>query len=255
VETRTELEISLRQFCRLLLADWLFGDEIARIAASNLPVQGPISEMRVRAFRGMLKLWREAYESQVPPRPFTDASLLTSLGPPPPDEQTALLLFDVMEFDAAEVEAILGPVTAPAMQLVMDGRAQYADKADGAVVIVEDEPAIAFDLQLIVEGLGASVAAMAANAEDGVKLILKHKPKTVLLDYNLDGGGTGIDVFNNIREDHDCTVVFVTAFPRELLTGEGAEPDIVITKPYSELCMRAVIAHALSVSQSEKLND
>lgn len=255
METRAELEISLRQFCRLLLADWLFGDEIARVAASKLPVEGPISNMRVRAFSDLLSLWRDAHENKVPPRPFTDASLMKSLGPPPPDDQTAVLLFDVMEFDTREIATILSADAASAMQMVTNGRAQYASKADGTIVIVEDEPAIALDLQMIAEGLGANVLAIAANAEDGASQILKHKPDAVLLDFNLDGARTGLDVFNDIRDDHDCTVIFVTAFPKELLTGEGSEPDIVITKPYSELCMRAVVAHALSVPQSEVLND
>jgi len=37
----------------------------------------------------------------------------------------------------------------------------------------------------------------------------------------------------DILRDHDAPVIFITAFPERLLTGERPEPTFLITKPFS----------------------
>jgi hypothetical protein len=43
----------------------------------------------------------------------------------------------------------------------------------------------------------------------------------------------------------DAPVIFVTAFPERLLTGERTEPAYLMTKPFDRLALKATISQAL----------
>jgi len=47
-------------------------------------------------------------------------------------------------------------------------------------------------------------------------------------------------------------VIFVTAFPEQLLTGERPEPAFLVTKPFRIEALKAVIGQALFFSESAK---
>ena len=55
----------------------------------------------------------------------------------------------------------------------------------------------------------------------------------------------GIDAVQDILEVMDVPVIFVTAFPERLLTGERPEPTYLITKPFDAAVLTATIAQAL----------
>ena len=50
----------------------------------------------------------------------------------------------------------------------------------------------------------------------------------------LADGSSGMDVATDILRDFDIPVIFITAFPERLLTGEPCEPAFVVTKPFQE---------------------
>ncbi|CUS55997.1 Response regulator [hydrothermal vent metagenome] len=45
--------------------------------------------------------------------------------------------------------------------------------------------------------------------------------------------------------DHDVPIIFITAFPERLLTGERPEPTYLIPKPFQENTVKAAIGQAL----------
>ena len=51
----------------------------------------------------------------------------------------------------------------------------------------------------------------------------------------------------------DTPVIFITAFPERLLTGERPEPAFLISKPYSEDQVRSAISQAMFFSSTETL--
>jgi hypothetical protein len=54
----------------------------------------------------------------------------------------------------------------------------------------------------------------------------------------------------------DVPIIFITAFPERLLTGERPEPAFLITKPFLSDAVKAAIAQALffsDVPPSEKV--
>ena len=64
-------------------------------------------------------------------------------------------------------------------------------------------------------------------------------------DICLADGSSGIDAVKDILEVMDVPVIFVTAFPERLLTGERPEPTYLITKPFDAAVLTATIAQAL----------
>ena len=90
---------------------------------------------------------------------------------------------------------------------------------------------IAMDLESIVEGLGHRVTGSPAPHAEAVKAVGKHKPGLVLADIQLADGSSGLDAVNEMLGSFAVPVIFITAYPDRLLTGERPEPAFLITKP------------------------
>ena len=113
------------------------------------------------------------------------------------------------------------------------------------VLIIEDEPMIAMDLESIVEGLGHRVTSVARTHGEAVKAVGQHKPGLVLADIQLADGSSGLDAVNEILGSFAVPVIFITAYPDRLLTGERPEPAFLITKPYQPDTVKAIVSQAL----------
>jgi two-component system response regulator LytT len=115
------------------------------------------------------------------------------------------------------------------------------------VLIVEDESIVAKDLQLSLKKLNYNTVGVADNAEDAYKLAKSTKPDIVLMDIQLKGTETGIDAANNIKEDFNIPVIFITANTDDK-TFEGAKgigPNGFIVKPFKEIDLKTTIEVAL----------
>jgi CheY-like chemotaxis protein len=111
-----------------------------------------------------------------------------------------------------------------------------------AVLIIEDEALIAHELQAIVTSLGLSVAGMARNRAEALRIAGHSKPQLILADYKLRGD-TGVDVVKAIRERLDANVIYVTAHP-DAVAAAQEEGDIIISKPFNiRTVERAVQTH------------
>ena len=73
----------------------------------------------------------------------------------------------------------------------------------------------------------------------------KERPGIVLADIQLADGSSGIDAVNEILEKDALPVIFITAYPERLLTGERPEPTFLVTKPFREETVKALISQAL----------
>ena len=63
----------------------------------------------------------------------------------------------------------------------------------------------------------------------------------------------GIDAVNSIRTESDVPVIFITAYPERLLTGDRPEPTYLVTKPFQEATVRAAISQALFFGSTRPL--
>jgi DNA-binding response OmpR family regulator len=105
------------------------------------------------------------------------------------------------------------------------------------ILIVEDEPLVAFDNEYVLQDAGYMVVGSVDTAEVAIETIHAGQPHLVLTDISLSGGGTGLDVAAAAREA-GVPVIFVTgACPTEakaLAVG-------CLAKPYTQRDLLAAI--------------
>ena len=113
------------------------------------------------------------------------------------------------------------------------------------VLVIEDEPLIAMDIEDIVTGLGHRICGIARTRDQAVQIAMRNRPGLVLADIQLADGSSGIDAVNDMLRQFEVPVIFITAYPERLLTGERPEPAFLITKPYDPNAVKATISQAL----------
>src|SRR5262249_47985069 len=116
------------------------------------------------------------------------------------------------------------------------------------VLIIEDEPLIALDLQQILRSLGHRVA-IARTHTDAVKAAAARKPGLVLADIRLADGSSGVDAVDDLLPTFTVPVIFVTAYPEKLATGKRPEPTFLISKPFREEAVKAIVGQVLFFDQ------
>ena len=67
----------------------------------------------------------------------------------------------------------------------------------------------------------------------------------MLADIQLADGSSGIDAVNDILDEFSVPVIFITAYPEKLLTGDRPEPTYLVTKPFLEAAVKAAISQAM----------
>ena len=162
----------------------------------------------------------------------------------------ALLLTAVEGFSEADAGRIIGRDAATVHDLIDEAMAEIDRQTRARILIIEDEPIIAMDIEMIVSELGHDVVAVATTHAEAVAEAQKHKPGLVLADIQLADNSSGIEAVQEILEDVKLPVIFITAFPERLLTGDRPEPAFLLTKPYQPATLRAAIAQVLFFDES-----
>ncbi len=163
----------------------------------------------------------------------------------PPASRQAFLLRTVEEFSLEEVADILGTSPAEAARLLDAAGREIAEQVATSVLIIEDEPIIALDIESMVRDLGHDVTGVARTHREAVEMVKARPPGLVLADIQLADGSSGLDAVNEILTTLEAPVIFITAFPERLLTGEKPEPAFLVTKPFRPDTVKATISQAL----------
>lgn len=163
----------------------------------------------------------------------------------PEVEREVLLLRTLCDFSLDEIGTILRRPAGETRALLARARDDLRAQTTTRVLIIEDEPVIAFDLAGIVNEMGHYVIGIADTRERAVSLAANARPGIVLADIQLRDGSSGIDAAAEIRRFADVPVIFVTAYPERLLTGARGEPTYLITKPFDPEVLQVTISQAL----------
>lgn len=170
------------------------------------------------------------------------------------NSREAVLLNALEDFSAEDVARIIGVEPAEAEALIRIGQTELAKAARGAVMIIEDEPIISMDLEGIVSDAGHRVFGVAQTRDEAVEIGTDRRPDLILADIQLADESSGIDAVNDLLAAHgDVPVIFITAFPERLLTGERPEPAFLITKPFRPEQVLSAISQAMFFSSTETL--
>ena len=157
----------------------------------------------------------------------------------------ALMLTAVEGFNVAEASLILGDHEASVAENVKKAREAIAELLISDVLVIEDEAIIALHIRMIVKELGHNVVGVARTHREAVELARTTNPELILADISLADGSSGVDAVRDILTESDVPVIFITAFPERLLTGERMEPTYLITKPFEPEVLVATIGQAL----------
>ncbi|AHK43490.1 putative two-component signal transduction response regulator, contains receiver domain [Ensifer adhaerens OV14] len=162
-----------------------------------------------------------------------------------PAARQAFLLVSVEGFSIADAAEIMGQSQAAFSKLLTVASEDISRQVATEVLIIEDEPLIALDIEDMVTSLGHRVTGIARTHKEALDLYRKTAPKMVLADIQLADGSSGIDAVNEILKDAAVPVIFITAFPERLLTGKRPEPAFLVTKPFNPDMVKALISQAL----------
>jgi CheY-like chemotaxis protein/DNA-directed RNA polymerase specialized sigma24 family protein len=167
-----------------------------------------------------------------------------------PLSRQALLLTAMEGFSPEDAAYLIEVEPGEVEQLVADALAEIENQTRARVLIIEDEPIIAMDIEAIVRDLGHDVTGVAVTRDEAVALAMEDRPGLVLADIQLADDSSGIDAVKDILAEFEVPVIFITAFPERLLTGERPEPTFLITKPFQRSTVKAAISQALFFDQA-----
>lgn len=166
-----------------------------------------------------------------------------------PRQRQAFLLTAVEGFSQEDAGKILDCGSSDVAALIDTALSEIENDLATKVLIIEDEPIIAADLEALVEELGHTVTGNATTHAEAVELARREPPGIILCDIQLADDSSGLDAVRDILKDFELPIIFITAFPERLLTGEGEEPAYLITKPFQPTAVKAAVSQALFFHQ------
>jgi DNA-directed RNA polymerase specialized sigma24 family protein/DNA-binding NarL/FixJ family response regulator len=232
----------LRRYARALTGSQTLGDAAVREVLEALLVAPEEFDTSRPARQELYRVFNHLWFGMAPIE--RESGLITSLSM---RTRQSLLLTAIEGFSIADTADILGSSSEDVISEISAARQAISDSLHASVMIIEDEPIIALHIRSIVEELGHNVVGVARTRNEAVALALKVEPELVLADISLADGSSGIDAVKDILETLDVPVIFITAFPERLLTGERPEPAYLITKPFEPETVMAAIGQALMV--------
>jgi DNA-directed RNA polymerase specialized sigma24 family protein len=249
----------VRRYARALTGDQSTGDNYVRatleaLAAGERELDQAASP-RVALYQVFHAIWQSA-GAKLEPRSDVDGGAsdqaVHRLMRIAPRSRQAFLLTALEGFTPAETAQILGLGFADVEKLIAQAQAEIEAELATDVLIIEDEPVIAADIEALVRELGHKISDVVATRGEAVEAARRKAPGLVLADIQLADGSSGVDAVKDILAEHDAPVIFITAFPERLLTGERPEPTFLITKPFQPETVKAAIGQALFFHPRQK---
>ena len=253
VSDKLALELPyLRRFARALTGSQVSGDAYVRTtleaALQDKQLLERIANSRVALYTAFTRIWdgvQDPHDSGSAASGIHEQTAQARLSQVTPRHRAALLLTSLEEFSPEEAAEIIGTSPSEVVTLVTQAVSEIDRETSAEVLIIEDEPLISMQLEDLVSALGHNVVATATTRSQARDRFAQNRPNLVLADIQLADGSSGIDAVEDILKFGDVPVIFITAFPEKLLTGQRPEPTYIITKPFQEATVRAAISQAL----------
>jgi CheY-like chemotaxis protein len=251
----------LRRYARALTGSQATGDAFVRETLEAALVDDELKRMigagRAELYHVFNKVWSSAHVD-VPELAGDDessheAAAQARLSTITPLNRQALLLTTLEDFTVDETAFIMDREPSEVEALVQQAVAEIDRESATNVLIIEDEPLISMQLEDLVRSLGHEVCGMAATRTQAQQIVAEQTPGLVLADIQLADGSSGLDAVDDILKIESVPVIFITAYPERLLTGDRPEPTYLVTKPFQESTVRAAISQALFFGSSRPL--
>ncbi|WP_420961266.1 response regulator [Brucella sp. IR073] len=249
----------LRRFSRAVTGSQTSGDAYVAATLEALIADISIFPECSSDKIGLYKLFSSMFETTAIRVPEATSDLsweartAANLGGIAPKARQAFLLVSVEAFSEKEAAEILDVSEEELMALLSEASQEISRQVATRIMIIEDEPLIAMDIEQMVQSLGHEVVGIARTHKEALECYHSAKPRMVLADIQLADGSSGLDAINEILQTSTIPVIFITAFPERLLTGERPEPTFLVTKPFNPEMVKALISQALFFEEKSKL--
>jgi DNA-directed RNA polymerase specialized sigma24 family protein/CheY-like chemotaxis protein len=247
----------LRRYARALTGNQVAGDAyvVATLEAlvTDRTVLDDASAPRVALYRLFTKIW-----SSISINGTSDTSSLPgeeNLANITPLPRQAFLLVALEGFSEADAARILDADVPGLRRLIDESGRELAARIATDVLIIEDEPFIALELEALVESLGHRAIGVAATHAEAIALGKNRKPGLILSDIQLADGSSGLDAVDEMLRSFEVPVIFITAHPERFLTGKRPEPAFLIAKPFAPATVSAIVSQALFFGHSARRRD
>lgn len=253
----------LRRYARALTGSQSAGDSFVRAtleaALADEGLRAIIGEGRPQLYHAFNRVWSTAYVDTVDRSAGFgigghELAAQERLAAMTPVNRQALLLTTLEDFSIDDAAYIMDRDADEVERLVQDAIAEIDRESTTSVLIIEDEPLISMQLEDLVRSLGHDVCGMAATRTQALEIVAREQPGLVLADIQLADGSSGLDAVDDILKIGSVPVIFITAYPERLLTGDRPEPTYLITKPFQEQTVRTAISQALFFGSSRPLD-
>ena len=249
----------LRRYARALTGSQATGDAFVRAtleaALADEKLKTSLSGGRVPLYRAFNKVWSSAYMdvSEASDGSTHETAAQDRLKSITPLNRQALLLTTLEDFSVDQAAEIMDMEPSQIESLVQEAVQEIDRESTTSVLIIEDEPLISMQLEDLVTSLGHEVCGTAATRTQAQEVVAEKTPGLVLADIQLADGSSGLDAVDDILAIDSVPVIFITAYPERLLTGDRPEPTYLVTKPFQEQTVRAAISQALFFGSSRSL--
>ena len=248
----------LRRYARALTGSQNAGDNYAAATLeailSDRSVLDGEDDIRIGLFRTFHAIWQSSGQPVAEPDDPRERRAQDHLRRLTPNSREALLLRSIEELRSDQIARVMQIGAAEADELVRIALDEMGQALRGKVMVIEDEMIIAMDLKGIVQAMGHEVTGVARTHAQSVELAGRKRPDLILADIQLADGSSGIEAVNELLgELGEIPVIFITAFPERLLTGDRPEPAFLISKPYSEEQVRSAVSQAMFFATTEGL--
>ena len=150
---------------------WKLSSPIPQLSIAICPA-------RVALYRAFLKLWDSiAVNRTVETNPPSPASAVDRrLDAITPKPRQAFLLMALEGLSIAETAQVLNVPLFEAKALIDEAGTEIADQIAADILIIEDEPLIAMDLETLVKDLGHRLHGVARTHAEAVKAVAGRRP-------------------------------------------------------------------------------
>lgn len=247
----------LRRFARAVTGSQTSGDAyvtcMLEALIEDISIFPQTSKDRISVYRLFCLLFDQTSPQLAEPFPvygFEDR-IKAKLSYLTPRARQAFLLLAVEGFNEKEVMEILQIDHEEFKSLIEQAARDISEQVATRIMIIEDEPLIALDIEQLVLDLGHESVGIARTKDEALALYKKERPGMILADIQLADNSSGIDAVNDILQQDNIPVIFITAFPERLLTGEKPEPTFLVTKPFNPEMVKALISQALFFQEND----
>ena len=111
------------------------------------------------------------------------------------------------------------------------------------ILVVEDDPDIAENIEEILELLGYVNIDIANSANQAIKVVKKYRPDLVFMDIKLKGDKDGIELGEIIQQMVDAPIIYVTSYsdPTIIERAKRIHPAGFIVKPFNTNDIHAIV--------------